>query len=65
MTVFERRNNGECLTIKDLRELVEWSKKVNLSDTTPILISQTGEQTETPAKDLKADYDSIIIYDWI
>lgn len=62
--MFERYNGGG-LKAKDILELAEWIKESNISEKTPVFISEVNEGIENKAVDLKADESSINFYDWL
>lgn len=52
-------------TFEDLIKLIYTCKENNLSLSTPIKISQHGNEKLNDVIDMKADEESIIFYDWI
>lgn len=58
--------NGSGLTARDISELADWINEANISPNTPVYISQhEPDKLLTPAVDIKADDESINIYDWL
>ena len=62
--MFERYNGGG-ITAQDILELADWIKEHNVDTNIPVKISQNEEGLTSNALDLKADRESINIYDWI